>query len=115
MFHHKSTALVFCVAFLGLGACGGGVPGCSSDETKELVIQIADDEMKRQLGQEMGGQISYSVSAIRTRETNTETGSHTCAAELQVKGPRGSSKIPIEYTVETTDSGEEFYVEVYGL
>jgi hypothetical protein len=103
------------ITTLLLSGCGSSVPTCSDAESTDLVSEIADQEMGKQLGIEMAKTFSYIVNSIRTTATNEQTGSHECAAELEVKGPNGSNSIPITYSIEMTDNGEEFYINVFGL
>lgn len=101
-------------AFLG---CTQSVPKCSDTETIDLVKQIADREMASQLGAQADKLFFYTVGAIRTTNTNEQTGANDCAAELGVtaKNTGVTNKLPIQYTVEMTDNGKEFYVSVFGL
>ena len=99
-----------------LAACYQSVPKCGDTETIVLVKQISDREMVTQLGAEAAKMFSYEVQAIRTTSTNEKTGEHECAAELKIKASNGASNsIPITYTVEKTDDGKQFYVNVFGL
>lgn len=100
-----------------IAGCSQSVPKCSDTETTDLVKQISDREMVNQLGIEAAKMFSYKVGAIRTTSTNEQTGAHECAAQLNVTASNTGemTELPITYTVEVTDNGEEFYVEVYGL
>lgn len=112
---NKTFLLAVLLCLLILNGCGKKAPGCSDDETKALVIQIAQEELSNGLGKELAGKLSLRVEAIRTKEVNEKTGTCYCAADLVLTGPNGSSKLPIEYTSELTDKGDEFYVTVDGL
>jgi hypothetical protein len=95
---------------------GSRVPGCSDEQTVDLVKKIMDREIGNELGRQTADLISYTVSAIRTTSTNEQTGAHQCAAQLGMSGAEGlASEIPITYGVEKTDSGDEIYVTVYDL
>lgn len=100
-----------------ISGCTNAVPKCSDRETTDLVIEIADDEMTKQLGADASSLFSYSVRTIRTTNTNEKTGAHKCAAQLEITSTKtdAANEIPITYTVELTDDGTEFYVNVYGL
>ena len=98
-----------------LTACSQSVPTCSDSDTTELVIEISNGELAKSIGQEGANKIKLSVEAIRTTDTNEKTGAHSCAANLAFSGPKGNDSIPITYTVEMTDNGKEFYVNVFGL
>ncbi len=110
------------VAFLLLivissGLFGSNVPKCGDSETVDLVKKIADGEMENQLGRAAADIFSYHVGAIRTTSINEQTGSHECSAQLGITASNTgeTNEIPITYTVEITDDGEEFYVNVFGL
>jgi hypothetical protein len=102
-------------ATIALTACGGSVPGCNSDSAIQLVKQISAEELERRLGSQLAAEFRFEVHAVRTTSTDDQTGAHGCAAELHMYGNDGSNKLPIEYTVENTDDGEQIYVNVYGL
>lgn len=91
------------------------VPACSSDKATNLVVKISNEELARQVGAQVAKNISISVSAIRTTKTNDQTGAYTCAAQLDIARPDGNRALPITYTVEKTDEGNQFYVNVFGL
>jgi hypothetical protein len=105
------------VSALVITGCAKSVPKCSDEETIVLVKQIVSREMEKQLGAEAAKLFSYTVSAIRTTNTNEKTGAHECAAQLGVAASNTgqTNEMPITYTVEKTDKGDEFYVNVYGL
>ena len=107
--------LVF--AALAVSGCSPTVPKCGDEEVTDLVKQIADEEMNNQLGAELAELFSYEVGAIRTTATNEKTVAYECAAELSITASNTgmTNKAPITYTVEMTDDGEQFYVNVFGL
>ncbi|MFD1007019.1 hypothetical protein [Oceanisphaera ostreae] len=114
----KGILLISCVGILlSISGCSQTVPKCGDTETVDLVKEIADSEMVSQLGSEAAKLFTYSVDAIRTTSTNEQTGAHECSADLDVtaKNNNKTSRLPITYTVEITDSGEHLYVNVYGL
>ena len=103
--------------FLSLTAtgCGSSVPGCSDAETKELVFKIVRDELTDLLGAAEAAKANLQLEAIRTQSVDEKTGACSCAAELRVRANGVDEKVPITYTSEKTDKGDEFYVTVYGL
>jgi len=111
------SGLIITAILLGsaLTGCSQSVPSCSDSETTELVVEISNGELTRTIGQEVANEIELGVEAIRTTDTNEKTGAFSCAANLSMSGPRGKNSLPITYTVEKTDNGEEFYVNVFGL
>ena len=108
----KHLTIPLTVLSVALTGCTQYAPECGDEETTNLVKQIADREMTNQLGL-----FTYTVNAIRTQSTNKETGAHTCAAQLGITATTNgvTNELPITYTVEVADNGEEFYVNVFGL
>ena len=108
---------LLCLNLSLLAGCGNKAPGCSDEETKNLVIQIARGELIKVFGKENADKLKLTLEFIRTKEVNKDTGSCDCAADLVITGPDGSKseKIPITYTSELTDKKDQFYVTVYGL
>ncbi len=113
----KKLIIPVILSTAAIAGCSQSVPKCSDTEATDLVKQIANREMGNQLGAEAAKMFSYTVSAIRTTSTNEQTGAHECAAQLGITASNTgqTNEIPITYTVEMTDNGEEFYVNVYGL
>ena len=101
---------------LVLASCSQSAPKCGEKEVTDLVTQIAGREMANQIGAEAAKAFSYEVQAIRTTGSNEKTGAQQCAAELKIKASNGGvNELPITYTVERTDDGKQFYVNVFGL
>ncbi|GAA4649277.1 hypothetical protein GCM10023116_15510 [Kistimonas scapharcae] len=103
----------FIFLLLTLGAFSSGVPECGSSEATDLVVQIAQDKLK--VYGALANNLDMSVKSIRTTSTNEQTGSYQCAADMEVTGVNGTRSFPIKYTIELTDNGDEFYVNVFGL
>lgn len=114
----KFNRSLFIIPFLALlDGCTPSVPKCGDSKTVNLVKQIANEEVQDHLGTRLADTISYTVNAIRTTNTHEKTGAFECAAQLEVHSSTTgkSNSIPITYTVEATDKGDEFYVSVRGL
>ena len=109
-----TIALFFFLATSGIFS-GPEVPTCSSKEATDLVLQISNNEVKKTYGSQLANAIDFSVSAIRTTDVNDQTGAYSCAAQLDMSGLGGVESSPITYTIEMTDGGDEFYVNVFGL
>ena len=107
----------FVVILIAISGCSQSVPKCGDTETKNLVMQIADQEMEKQMGAEVARMFTYSLGAIRTTSTNEQTGAHKCACELSITASNTgkTTETSITYTVEITDEGDKFYVTVFGL
>ncbi|MDY5049897.1 MAG: hypothetical protein SPF17_00585 [Candidatus Mucispirillum faecigallinarum] len=98
--------------------CNKMAPGCDNSEVIKTVIDISSSELQRQLNA-LGKQVDtkklkFDIDTIRTAETNKDTGSHSCKANLNIKFENNQQQYPITYTVEKAEKGQ-FYVEVYGL
>ncbi|WP_404382057.1 hypothetical protein [Caenispirillum salinarum] len=109
------TASLVVAASLLTAACSDTAPACSDTETVDLVLEIARDSLLEQAGAEIANKVDMSLNAIRTTDANETTGAFECAAELEFTGPGGSNSIDITYLSELVDSGDEFYVTVWGL
>jgi len=94
-----------------------GVPSCSNGEVKETVIDIATRNAISTYGSKNAQIFSFSVSMIRTVNTNEHTGAHSCASQLEFTASNTgkSGQIPITYTVENIEDEGQFYVNVSGL
>jgi len=112
----KSGLIITAIFVTGaLTGCSQSVPLCGDSETTELVIEISNQKIESVYGKEKASEIDLAVESIRTTDTNEKTGAFSCAANLSMSGPKGKDTLPITYTVEMTDNGDEFYVNVYGL
>lgn len=98
--------------------CSKMAPSCDNSEVIKTVIDLSSNELQRQLNV-LGKQVDtkklkLDIDTIRTAETNKDTGSHSCKANLNIKYENNQQQYPITYTVEKAEKGQ-FYVEVYGL
>jgi hypothetical protein len=104
-----------------LVSCSSTAPKCGDSETLNLVEQILAENTVYD---------EFELIYIRTTDKNEETGSFECAANVKMKNTNGGvnfmadnlidmvgvdKEISITYTVELTDSRDEFFVQVYGL
>lgn len=110
--------LTISMSFLFIG-CSSNVPDCNDSEVKDLVLEIANEEVFGMLGKGFARITELSLESARTTNTNEKTGANSCAADMRIKQDSGNIKqnrtVPITYTVESANDGEEFYVTVYGL
>jgi len=102
------------ITLAGLSGCTGGTPKCGDSETKDLVIQIAKDELTKQGMSKIIPNIDFEVANIRTTSHNKDVDSYQCAADFKMIGEK-TKTLPITYTVEATDDGKSFYVNVFGF
>lgn len=108
-----TLSTLVCAIFVG---CSPKTPNCSAEETKDLVLNIINDEMKKQLGEEAASKVSFSLDTIRTIKHNKEIDKYKCVAKLITTNKENGSmhEADIEYDVEQTDD-HRLYVSVYGL
>ena len=99
---------------VGMTGCDNSAPKCSDQDTQDLVISIAHDELVEPRGEDFANKIKLSLDGIRTTDFNEKTGAQECAAELVMATPEKSMSADITYTSENTDDGN-FYVKVFGL
>lgn len=60
--------------------------------------------------------INYSLENIRTISQDSELGNYHCkGVVITTKGQLGQSELEIEYTAETTNNGENTYVQIQEL
>ncbi len=108
------TSILILVMAFGLSGCFGGTPKCGDSEAKDLVIQITKDELKRKGYAKSIPNLSFVVKHIRTTKHDKEIDTYQCAADLEMIGTT-TKTYPITYSVESTDDGENIYVNVMGL
>lgn len=112
---NKSLLVISLIALIS--GCSSSIPKCSDTEVTDTVKEISREEMISQLGPEVKNIFTYKVLDIRTTDQNENTGAYECAAQLEIHANTNDNakEIPITYTVEQTDHGEGFYVNVFGL
>lgn len=129
----KRTMLLVLIAAGLLAGCGEKTPKCSSDEAKNLVIDIAHKQIKKQFEQLRNSQMSGMVPGntdslllkvinVRTLSHNSSLDTYQCAASLQMiltdeqsKLPN-TTELPISYDIQKADDNNgQFYINVAGL
>ncbi|WGK69534.1 hypothetical protein P0082_01350 [Candidatus Haliotispira prima] len=99
-------------------SCSPRLPPCDATNATNLVQELADEELAKQIGAEYASNFVFSVNMIRTTHKNSQTGALQCAAVLLAKDLTDSDNkkgIPITYTIELLDDGKTPYVSVGGL
>ncbi|WP_456400440.1 hypothetical protein [Persephonella sp.] len=109
--------LILSVISFSIIACSSSTPKCSDGETKDLVIEIAKEQLLKSGFGSVIDKLEMKVDNIRTIEYQKNIDKYTCQADFIVKNKENNQQktIPITYTVQKTDDGKKFYVEVYGL
>lgn len=99
------------ISSLFLVTLDGNTPACNSVDAKALVTKII-----RKNARELGlGDVSVSLSNIRTSKYNGGIDKYTCEADIRIDSSVGGNADSVTYTIQMTDDGEHFYVEVFGL
>ncbi|EHG7891503.1 MULTISPECIES: hypothetical protein [unclassified Citrobacter] len=129
----KRTMLLVLIAAGLLAGCGEKTPKCSSDDAKNLVVNIARKQIEKQFEQLRNSQISDMVPGntdslllkvinVRTLSHNSSIDTYQCAANLQMTLTDEQSKLsnttelPITYNIQKTDDNNgQFYINVSGL
>jgi len=109
--------LILSAVSFSIIACSSKTPKCSDSETKDLVIDIVKQQFSRVgFGNDLN-KLEMKVENVRTIEYQKNIDKYTCKAELIMRNKENNKQqsFPITYTVQKTDDGKRFYVEVYGL
>ena len=128
----KRTMLLVLIAAGLLAGCGKRTPKCSSDDAKNLVVDIAHEQIKKQFEQLRNSQLEgmvpgntdsliLKVIKVRTTHYDSSVDTYQCAASLQMTMTDEQSKLPnttelpITYDIQKTDNNGQFYINVSGL
>lgn len=129
----KRTMFLVLIAAGLLAGCGEKTPKCSSDDAKNLVVDIAHKQIEKQFEQLRNSQMSEMVPGntgslllkvinVRILKHDSSVDTYQCAANLQMTMTDEQSKlpnttsIPITYNIQKTDdSNGQFYINVSGL
>ncbi len=112
------SAIAILISFIILGGLFGNDDSstkCSDSETKNLVLEIAKEELTEQEGKTFSDLINLNLSNIRTVDYNEKTGSKQCDAELELTSDDFNKIVDISYNVDFVDKNHDLYVTVYGL
>lgn len=123
----KIPALSFLILLI-LTGCDTNTPKCSSDDARDLVINIARENYGKKalynalvrLGLPLGtkfNDVEFSIINIRTTGHDSQLNIYQCAADLELShsAARETRSIPITYQIQKTDNSDQFYINVYGL
>ncbi|MGX5085599.1 hypothetical protein [Enterobacter sp. UPMP2052] len=97
-----------------LAGCGEKTPKCSSDDAKNLVVDIARKTIEKRMT--LDKDVLISVENVRTISHESELDVYQCAADLTFAKPDLQNSRPITYRIQKTDEGKgQFYINVSGL
>ncbi|WDE14700.1 hypothetical protein [Thalassomonas haliotis] len=88
-------------------------PQCYSSAVAELVVELSEKALLKQLAPSKTSPLRLTLSAINTTGMDEYTLAYQCAAQLHVDGPDISNSIPINYSVELIDKGKAFNVSIF--
>ena len=104
----KKTMLLVLIAAGLLTGCGEKTPKCSSDDAKNLVVDIARKTIEK------GMTLDKDVRITVENESGLDV--YQCAADLTFTKPDLQNSLPITYRIQKTDEGKgQFYINVSGL
>ena len=95
----KFGSLVLVATAFVFVACGGGTPKCSDEITKNLVIDIAKDELTSQRNELLIPLfLKFEVDTIRTTKYDKNIDRYECAANFIMTGENDTSTLPITHS-----------------
>ncbi|HCE8752869.1 hypothetical protein ACV1BL_03915 [Serratia marcescens] len=110
----KRTMLLVLIATGLLTGCGEKTPKCSSDDAKNLVVDIARKTIEK--GMTLDKDVRISVENVRTISHESGLDVYQCAADLTFAKPNMKNSLPITYRIQKTEDDKgQFYINVYGL
>ncbi|EHC72658.1 hypothetical protein LTSEMIS_1956 [Salmonella enterica subsp. enterica serovar Mississippi str. A4-633] len=97
-----------------LAGCDEKTPKCSSDDAKNLVVDIARKTIEK--GMTLDKDVQISVENVRTISHESGLDVYQCAADLTFIKPNMKDSLPITYRIQKFDDGKgQFYINVSGL
>ena len=129
----KKTLFLISVLFAAvISGCTNYAPDCSDPQTKNLVTQIVGESLTKILSEDTDffqmvansknmvfhntiKQIKLSLTYPITIDKNNDTGAYVCKGTVEAEAYGKTESVPISYTSEITDSGNNFYVTVADL
>ncbi|EAQ7220509.1 hypothetical protein FKH33_11930 [Salmonella enterica] len=110
----KRTMLLVLIASGLLAGCGDNTPKCSSNDAKNLVVDIARKTIEK--GMTLDKDVQISVENVRTISHESGLDVYQCAADLTFTKPDLQNSLAITYRIQKTDEGKgRFYINVSGL
>ncbi|NHB83536.1 hypothetical protein G6547_25385 [Klebsiella pneumoniae] len=110
----KRTMLLVLIAAGLLTGCGEKTPKYSSDDAKNLVVDIARKTIEKSMT--LDKDVRISVENVRTISHESGLDVYQCAADLTFTKPDLQNSLPITNLIQKTDEGKgRFYINVSGL
>lgn len=110
----KRTMFMVLIAAGLLAGCGEKTPKCSSDDAKNLVVDIARKTIEK--GMTLDKDVRISVENVRTISHESGLDVYQCAADLTFAKPNMKNSLSITYRIQKTEDDKgQFYINVYGL
>ncbi|EEH8735640.1 hypothetical protein GXF01_02590 [Salmonella enterica] len=110
----KRTMLLVLIAAGLLAGCDEKTPKCSSDDAKNLVVDIARKTIEK--GMTLDKDVQISVENVRKISHESGLDVYQCAADLTFIKPNMKDSLPITYRIQKFDDGKgQFYINVSGL
>lgn len=109
----KRTMFLVLIAAGLLAGCGEKTPKCSSDDAKNLVVDIARKTIEK--GMTLDKDVRITVENVRTISHESGLDIYQCAADLTFTKPDLKDSLPITYRIQKTDIKGQFYINVSGL
>lgn len=110
----KRTIFLVLISAGLLAGCGEKTPKCSSDDAKNLVVDISRKTIEK--GMTLDKDVHISVENVRTISHESGLDVYQCAADLTFTKPELKDSLPITYRIQKTDEGKgQFYINISGL
>lgn len=110
----KRTMLLVLIAAGLMAGCGEKTPKCSSDDAKNLVVDISRKTIEK--GMTLDRDVQISVENVRTISHESSLDVYQCAADLTFTKPELQNSLPITYRIQKTDDNNgQFYINISGL
>lgn len=131
----REIKIVSALVFSGIiaGCSASAAPDCSDSEAKSTVTRIVRDaahniytqggkEQFESLAKSFGMKfnddfegVSFGVKDTRANSYDKDIGSYSCSANLVANLTSENASVPVSYTIQPSDGGDNFYLEIKNL